>query len=343
ALKKTLESAGLTFVFTNQVLGPGAYTVLVKDLAAFTSRYGTNGIDIAGTYSGSLANGGESIGLSGPFNVPILDFDYRDSRGWPVSVDGAGHALVPLSRADQANEELDAGDNWRAGTYRHGSPGRADPVPFVNLTINELAAHTDNLDTNNFPLHDSDDWIELFNAAATNINLGDWYLSDDPDDLKKWAIPHTNSIAPGSWISFDETTGFHDPITSGFGLNKAGESIFLSYLPGTAEDRVADAIRFKGQENDVSWGRFPDGDTNLYTTARTRDAANALTGVIPHPDVPRDFLSGALAHIANGQQWLGHDGLLSWLVETRLSPDGPAADPTAVVRAAANLQRFLAE
>ncbi|MEM9566422.1 MAG: NAD(P)/FAD-dependent oxidoreductase [Actinomycetota bacterium] len=73
------------------------------------------------------------------------------------------------------------------------------------------------------------------------------------------------------------------------------------------------------------------------------DAANALTGVIPHPDVPRDFLSGALAHIANGQQWLGHDGLLSWLVETRLSPDGPAADPTAVVRAAANLQRFLAE
>ncbi len=73
------------------------------------------------------------------------------------------------------------------------------------------------------------------------------------------------------------------------------------------------------------------------------DRANELTGVIPHPDVPRDYLSGQLAHLANIERWLGHPVLVEWLGQSRLSPRGPAANPGAVAAAVPNLQRFLAE
>jgi len=43
----------------------------------------------------------------------------------------------------------------------------------------------------------------------------------------------------------------------GFGLNELGEQAFLSYLPGTPQDRVADCVAFKAQENGSTWGRYP--------------------------------------------------------------------------------------
>ncbi len=43
------------------------------------------------------------------------------------------------------------------------------------------------------------DWIELQNRGATAVNLGGWYLTDDPDNLTKWALPAVQ-IAPGGFL-----------------------------------------------------------------------------------------------------------------------------------------------
>ena len=52
---------------------------------------------------------------------------------------------------------------------------------------------------------------------------------------------------------------------------KAGEAIYLSYLPGTPLDRVADCVRFEGQLSGTTWGRYADGDAFWRTCApRTR-------------------------------------------------------------------------
>ena len=134
-------------------------------------------------------------------------------------------------------------------------------------------AHTDFIDPQ-FPQHDSDDWIELYNTTPTSINLNNWYLSDDIREPKKWAIPSVE-IAGQSYISFDEVADFHNPISSGFGLNKAGEQVILSYLPGTAEDHIVDSVRFKGQLLNESLGCYPDGGKYWLRMTPSRDLANS--------------------------------------------------------------------
>src|SRR6185503_18723052 len=95
-------------------------------------------------------------------------------------------------------------------------------------------------------------------------------------NLMKWAIPPNTVIGAHGFVTFDEVTGFHNPTNIGFGLNKGGEQVFLSHLPGTAQDRIVDAVSFKAQENDWSLGRYPDGGPLWYAlTPRSRDAANA--------------------------------------------------------------------
>ena len=73
----------------------------------------------------------------------------------------------------------------------------------------------------------------------------------------------------------DEVHNFHTT-TNGFGLNKAGDEVFLINLPADSAGYIADSVAFKGQENGASWGRYPDGASNWIPLApRTPGAANS--------------------------------------------------------------------
>ncbi|MFT5855095.1 MAG: hypothetical protein ACI8XO_002343, partial [Verrucomicrobiales bacterium] len=276
-------SNGVTFDFSggnvSSVPAMG-HVLVVSNLTAFTQRYSTAGLPIAGEFSGNLDNGGDTIELVTSQGEVLADFNYGDGRDWPVTADGAGHSLVPVITTDQTSNAIEYGGNWRASTYLDGSPGISDPAPVNTLVLNEIEAHTDYSNPNN--QYDSNDGIELYNTAAGAVTLGDWYLSDDADELKKWPIPATTQISGNSWRWFTEVDDFHNPITNGFGINKAGETVYLSYLPGTSADRVADAVEFEGQANGATWGRLPDGSGYWQTCAPTPNASNtgAAAGLV---------------------------------------------------------------
>jgi len=272
-------TSGLDFVFPpGAALVPGELCLLARgnptnNFAAFRARYNLPATaKIFGPYDGSLNNDGERLTLkTAASGAEIFSFAYNDRAGWPIAPDGAGHSLRYLGQG-----ALEYPGNWTASTYLGGTPLTLDGGPRSPLRINEFEAHTDYSDPAR-PEYDSNDWIELINSGDSTIELGDYYLSDDAADLKKWRLPNA-TLPARSRVTFDEIAGFHTPITTGFGLDKAGETLFLSHLPGVIQgqslDRVADAIRFKAQENFVSFGRYPDGGDYLYRLNPTRNAAN---------------------------------------------------------------------
>lgn len=294
---QTLDLGGVAFTqginYTlpaGTTLPPLGYLLVVQadpsgNFAGFRAHYGLGtDVPIVGPYSGSLNNAGEQITLkTAAGGADIMSFEYGDGMGWPVAADGAGHSLVPLDSVG----EPDYPGSWRASTFRNGSPGRADPAPTAGLILNELAANTEAAGT------ESNDWIELFNPTESPIQLGaGWFLSDDTADLRKWEIPAGTTVPAGGWIVFDEATGFHNPPTVGFGLSKDGEQVLLSHLPGNGLDRVVDSVRFKAQEPDGSYGRFPDGSAWWSALAsQTPNSANAspaaslaITEIMFHPE-----------------------------------------------------------
>ena len=93
---------GIEFDFTGsaiQSLAPGERAVVVKDLAAFTMRYGATAASrVAGEFvpGTGLGNNGERIVLVDVGNSDIANFRYETDAdtGWPSRADGNGSSLV---------------------------------------------------------------------------------------------------------------------------------------------------------------------------------------------------------------------------------------------------------
>ena len=118
---------GIDFDFADGTitsLAPGAYVLVVRNPAAFESRYGA-GLPIAGSYGpDNLSNGGENVKLSFGAGSAIQEFHYLDVAPWPSPPDGSGVSLVlmnPAAAPDHADPL-----NWRASLTVGGSPGEAE-------------------------------------------------------------------------------------------------------------------------------------------------------------------------------------------------------------------------
>lgn len=135
-------------------------------------------------------------------------------------------------------------------SYRVTTAERTDSP----LVINELMA--DNSRTLADPQGEFDDWIELHNRSAQTVDLSGSYLSDNPDNPRKWQFPQGTSIPAGGfllvWADEDgqDTPGLH----ASFRLSKEGETILLVDTD-TNLNALLDSVTFGPLGKDRSYGR----------------------------------------------------------------------------------------
>jgi hypothetical protein len=118
-------ASAIRFDFEEGTLQPGEYTVIVKNLEDFSTLYSTDGIQIAGEYTGTLSNRGETVTLAGTFGEPVVHFRYDED--WHPETNGGGHSLV-LIDPNTPRETWTEAAAWRGSAEVNGSPGRADPT-----------------------------------------------------------------------------------------------------------------------------------------------------------------------------------------------------------------------
>ncbi|GEM_PF-1387272 len=151
------------------------------------------------------------------------------------------------------------------------------------LYINECMAD------NTFTISDEqgsyEDWIEIYNAGSTAVDLGGYYLSDDLNAAEYWQIPMTNptltTIPAGGflllWADSDPEEG---ALHLDFKLTSAGESILLIAPDGTTP---IDEITFPALGSNISFGRTTDGGSDFqeFITVTPRETnENPLSSLL---------------------------------------------------------------
>ncbi|MDB4538203.1 lamin tail domain-containing protein, partial [Akkermansiaceae bacterium] len=210
-------------------LAPGAYGLIVADIAAFENIYG-NGLNIVGQWaSGALANGGEEILLRDPVGNVIHQFTYDDAAPWPIAADGTGPSLEVIDVEGNYNDPA----NWRSSSVLGGSPGSANAVDSDNdglSNLRESAAGTDILDPDSDGDGASDGSEVLAGTDPTDPNSffqltsveetgtpgmvrviwdtvpGKTYELQQSDALLGW-VPLSTVTATTISTSYDHTTG----------------------------------------------------------------------------------------------------------------------------------------
>ena len=297
--------------------------------------------------------------LPGQFRVIFVDGRPQFTTGTVLhtsfKLDGTNGSIV-LSRTNQIldyinytnlhdNESYgDAPDGqlFTRQIFYYPTPGGTNNPSPAPVVINEwMASNTATLVdpfTGTF-----EDWFELYNFSASPVDLSGYYLTDDLSNKNKWRIPNGITIAPFSFLMCwaDGTTSTNtnyigNALHTNFKISKSGDDLGF-YSPTLVK---VDTAVFGAQVNNVSQGRYPDGNVTggYYSmpapTPRTNNVitANAYPPVLSQPinrvvnegayvtfnnfatdgDLPAQPLSFYMSGAPEGAQINPATGLFTW-------------------------------
>jgi PKD repeat protein len=127
------------------------------------------------------------------------------------------------------------------------------------VVINEYSAA--NYDSFQDNYGEYEDWVEIYNASANNVDLNGWYLSDKETNLTKWKFPSSFIVPAGNSVLVycsgrDEIVGGNAHSNFKLTQTKGNEKIILSDATGAI---VIDSLTvFPNQKGD-SRGRTTNG------------------------------------------------------------------------------------
>jgi hypothetical protein len=145
----------------------------------------------------------------------------------------------------------------------------------AQVVINEYSA------SNLFTILDNygsnEDWAELYNPGGTSVNLGGYYLSDNPADSTKWQFPDGISVPPNGFIKIwlsgrNEVAGGH--IHTNFKLTQSKANPDFIVLTNPA-GLVLQSLQIQVTQKDHSRGQKPNGSgTWVIFTSPTPGTSN---------------------------------------------------------------------
>lgn len=269
------DAQGIDFEFASQTLPPYQSAVVVKDRAAFATRYASSirmalGDDNeggeSGEFSGRLSDSGEQLTLVDAMGQTIHQLTYADRGDWSEQADGWGSSLEWIGGDTNASDAR----SWRPSVAIGGSPGQPHRFAETDVLINEVLANEEAPQT---------DRIELYNTLNTPIDITGWSISDSRNQLKRFVIPtEMATLAAKSYLVLDRTQ-------LGFGLKAdAGELLVLVVNdPNGKPIRFADAVTYPATAVNQSSGRVPDGGTRWTTLTANSFGSTNGPGVSTRP------------------------------------------------------------
>ena len=197
------------------------------------------GTDMDGLYAGfGLSSEGETVVLTNEKGqiLQIVEFGLSASdQAWSLDQDGTFKNTLPPTPGMANTQESAAliSDRFAA---QNG----------IGVYITEIAASTTTAKY---------DWVEIYNATSSVVDLSGYGLSDDSGTPRKWLFPAGTTLQPGEYMGVYCTglTGIEDSFpTADFALNaEGGYHITLC----TPEGRVFDRIYMPLQHSEITYGR----------------------------------------------------------------------------------------
>ena len=215
---------------------------------------------------------GTTIPAKGFYIIVVDDADASgfglSSGGEKVWFENASGAIAdtitfPALEETQSYGRYPDGDsNWQIlNVVTPGAANDNSAPPAVVVLMNEIFSRG---------VTEDPDWIELYNASTVAVDLSGYKIYDSggqSGSKPKKEIPAGTIIQPGEFF----VMVVDDEDESGFGLSSGGEQVWFENAAGV----IIDDITFPALAETESYGRYPDGTSNLQILSIvTKGAAN---------------------------------------------------------------------
>ncbi len=222
----------------------------------------------------TLSSDGETFLLTAPDGITIID-----SVTYPV-----------MAPDISWGRSCDGCPNWQYFNNVTFEDNNFESQPIEYLYINEV--QTQNTSTYDDPQHEFEQWFEIYNPNATQVNLANYYIGVNGNPLL-WHVPANNpyrSVIPAGgflliWCDNDLADDLnHAPFT----LNTTGGTITLTAPDATTS---IDTYTYGTIAENSSYGRQNDGSAVSITFAiPTPSVSNALFIIQPEDIVINEIL-----------------------------------------------------
>ncbi len=234
--------------------------------------------------------------------VAHVDFKLPAAGGQLTLYDGSGVLLDRITYAAQT-EATSEGRLPDGASAIQPFPGTASPAApnyvavYSGAILNEVMAR--NVSSVAMSNGIVADWVELYNPASTNVDLGGMMLAIDEPNAT-WVFPPGSFIAANEYLIVwctplrESSTTFEPDLNTGRPIDRAGAIYLLS-----SQRQILDRIEFGSQVDDYSLGR--SGSDWTLLAAPTPGEANSSPATLGEPSRLR--INEWMPYALSGDDW----------------------------------------